>query len=209
MQLFETRKNYVLGPAPRLLRREGAMSATNPNWICIEGSEPRTIVEAIRGYAQSNRAEIPEEHEVALVRHECGLFGVFFSPQLNPWVFANLVSWLGDPRILEGGSGACGWTRAGRDQSRYLFQVDRTNPSEDTVVVLGERGNRLELFLPDGSLCPTAKVATRVLEPVLDGGSVELLENFRVPLETSREQGNPNFLITRPINFDWSRCEDR
>jgi hypothetical protein len=206
MQVFETRKNFQLGPPPRLLRREGPMHAQNPNWICVEGSEARTIRDAVVAFARSSSPQKSESHEVALVRHHSGLHGLFFSPQLNPWVFANLVAWLADQRIVEGGSGACGWTHAGRG-GRHLFQADRTNPSEDTVVILGPRGERFELYLPDGSLCPTSKVAMPIMEPALDGETVELLANFSVPLETDRGTGNPNFLVTRPANFDWAKLD--
>lgn len=208
MQVFETRKNYRLGPPPQLLRRQGPMCAANPNWICIEGSDARTIKRAVDAFARAAAPQRAEEHEVALVRHQSGLHGLFFAPQLGPWTFANLVAWLADQRILEGGSGACGWSVAGRTGQRHLFQPDRTNPSEDTVVVLGPRGERFELYLPDGSLCPTSKVAVAVLEPELRGDTVELLANFSVPLEVDRSRGNPNFLVTRPANFDWSKLED-
>lgn len=207
MKLFETRKNFRLGPPPKLLRREGPMQMENPNWICVEGSDGATIVEAVQAFGRSACPTAPEEHEAALVKHHSGLHGLFFSPQLSPSVFANLVAWLADQRILEGGSGACGWSQAGRGGGRHLFQPDRTNPSEDTVVVLGPRGERLELYLPDGSLCPTSKVATPIMEPSLGGDTVELVANFSVPLETERHAGNPHFLVTRPANFDWAKLD--
>ncbi|MEE9393455.1 MAG: hypothetical protein V3W41_13210 [Planctomycetota bacterium] len=195
---------YKMGALPKMIRREGAMALSNPNWICIEGSSADRIVEGCYSFSKVGAQRDPQEIECALARLDNGLFGLFFSPQLTPVVFANFVTWIGDRGIVEEVSGACGWTRAGREGMRFLFSMDGQNKSEDTMLALSNQKDRVEVYLPDGSCCPTSRVVKSILEPELKDGTVELLCNFRITLDGDREEGNAAFLLTHGLDQVWN-----
>lgn len=157
----------------------------------VEGCTPEAIQEAIIEHSGLIAPVEPSLHRVAILRIDPTRHALIFEPAIPPYAFTNLIGWLDDPQMTSGSSGASGWLVSPGSGIRYYLKPERSNAGGDTLVGVGENGDRVSVYLPDCSLKQREDEVANVPEPELAG--LRRVVAFDVTVDGDTSFGNPQF----------------
>lgn len=167
----------------------------NRDWILVRGGTAEAIRAAVVGHSKVAAPVAPAEFRVQVYRLGGGDHAVRADPPLPPYTFANLINWLDDPAET-GAASAVGWLTSPGSGTRYSLAPKVANAGGDTLVGLGDDGERVEVFLPDCSLTAAHNRFTPADEPAIDFSQLQPAEEFVVIADADRDFGNPDFVAS-------------
>lgn len=168
----------------------------NRDWILVRGGTAGAIRAAVVRHSQVAAPVAPAEFRVQVYRLGGGGHAVRADPPLPPYTFANLVNWLDDPDETAGAASAVGWITSPGSGTRYFLAPRIANAGGDTLVGIGDDGERVEVFLPDCSLTAVRNRFPSADEPAIDFSQLQPAEEFVVVADADRDFGNPDFVLT-------------
>ena len=171
------------------------MRDEKPSWVLVEGSSPEAIQEAVIKHAAITRPVQPSRYSVSIIQIDATRYGVTFSPAIPPYAFTNLIGWLDDPRMTRGARRAVGWLVAPGSGRRYFLAPQRANAGGGTLVGVGDDGERVSVYLPDGGVKRTAERLPAVPEPEWPAQGTGAVAAFEVTVDSDGSFGNPQFAI--------------
>lgn len=170
-------------------------------WILVKSGTIPDIRAAIIGYDGISKEIYPGTFKVELHRQSNGEVAVLFPDGLPAYDLANMTAWLNVPPDQPDVYGAVSWIVSPSSRIKYHLKLEAENTWGDTPVGSSDGGSPIRVYLPETGVSEISKHVSYVTEPVLEVSLSPV--KIEITLDTNTGFGNPDFVVNKPLDYDW------